>query len=118
VGWDIQTVGCFGWTIFGPNSTETDRCPPLLDDCPYALLTPIINFIAFFSEAPHFISYFHSSITSLNSDNLRISYTFLIPISIVLFYKKPSMQFNWVWYLNWNFELSSNSDHTSKWKLN
>lgn len=30
VGWDIQTMGCFGWTIFGPNSTETDRCPPLI----------------------------------------------------------------------------------------
>jgi hypothetical protein len=29
VRWDIQTVGCFGWTIFSPNSTETDRCPPL-----------------------------------------------------------------------------------------
>ena len=29
VDWDIQTVGCFGWIIFGPNSTETDRCPPL-----------------------------------------------------------------------------------------
>jgi hypothetical protein len=29
VDWNIQTVGCFGWTIFGPNSTETDHCPPL-----------------------------------------------------------------------------------------
>jgi hypothetical protein len=30
VGWYIQTMSCFGWTIFCLNSTETERCPPLL----------------------------------------------------------------------------------------
>jgi hypothetical protein len=29
VGWHIETVNCFGWTIFIPNSTKFDCCPPL-----------------------------------------------------------------------------------------
>jgi hypothetical protein len=28
--WDIQTINYFELTIFYPNSTETDCCPPLI----------------------------------------------------------------------------------------